>query len=209
METESAQFWGMTPADAPWGDYGRILTHGMSTHSDSEDGSLSLERTGPFIPPITLPGPGDIVVTSVIRTELERQALTGFSFRSVKKMRIPKLDWSGWDVNQNLPPVLPPSGEPEDYVLGRPHDSSAAIELGELSHLVPVEFGSATSETISRRPRRYRFTITSSGTPPDFFRASNMRFVFVSERARKLIASQPVCVCQFHPASLVVDRAPQ
>jgi hypothetical protein len=50
-----------------WGDYGHILQHGMASHSPRIGGRLALERTGPFIPPVTLPGIGDVVLDSHAR----------------------------------------------------------------------------------------------------------------------------------------------
>jgi hypothetical protein len=47
----------------PWGDYGNILQHGMTAHLGRVGGLLSLERTGPYMPPITFPGAGDVVLT--------------------------------------------------------------------------------------------------------------------------------------------------
>lgn len=68
-----------------WGDYGHILQHGMCSHLSRTDDLLQLERTGPYIPPITLPGIGEVVLTSPARQLLESSKLTGFSFRPVKK----------------------------------------------------------------------------------------------------------------------------
>jgi hypothetical protein len=52
-----------------WGDYGDMLQHGMAHRRT--DGRLALERTGPYVPPITMPGIGDVVVTSDTRKLLE------------------------------------------------------------------------------------------------------------------------------------------
>jgi hypothetical protein len=57
----NGQIYILREAGAPWGDYGNILVHGMSAHAGrSMDGRIRLERTGPFVPPITFPGIGDI-----------------------------------------------------------------------------------------------------------------------------------------------------
>src|ERR1035438_5894652 len=55
----------------PWGDYGSILQHGMTGRLGRVDGLLSLERTGPYMPPITFPGIGDVVLSSGGRALLE------------------------------------------------------------------------------------------------------------------------------------------
>lgn len=119
-----------------WGDYGNILQHGMTAHLPRVVGRLALERTGPYIPPITLPGIGDILLTSEAQKLLESSGLSGFSFLSVEKMRIVELPWEGWDLNAEEPAEFPESGEPEDYILGRPHSPNAAAALGELWEIV-------------------------------------------------------------------------
>src|SRR5215469_4892002 len=99
-----------------WGDYGHILQHGMAAHLPREGGLLSLERTGPFIPPITLPGIGEIVLTSAARKSLESSGLTGFDFRPVRKVLTVELHWENWNLNAEEPEQFPESGEPEDYI---------------------------------------------------------------------------------------------
>src|SRR5258708_4824998 len=95
-----------------WGDYGHILQHGMAGHRPRGDGRLALERTGPYIPPITLPGIGEVVVTSAARQLLESSELTGFSFQPVDKVLTVELHWEDWDLSADEPPHFPDSGEP-------------------------------------------------------------------------------------------------
>src|SRR5439155_24383330 len=83
---------------APWEDYGQILTHGMSAHLGRDArGTIQLERTGPFVPPISFPGIGDVLVTDAVKKQLEASGLSGFSFRAVRLARIVRLDWHLWD----------------------------------------------------------------------------------------------------------------
>ena len=63
-----------------WGDYGSILINGMSRHLPRRDDLIQLERTGPFIPPITLSGIGDIVATSDLKNELEASSFAQITF---------------------------------------------------------------------------------------------------------------------------------
>jgi hypothetical protein len=107
-------------APSDWGDYGDILQHGMTAHLERVGGRLALERTGPYIPPITLPGIGDIVVTSNARALLESSGLSGLSFLCVEKVLIVELHWEAWDLSAAEPAQFPESGEPEDYILGNP-----------------------------------------------------------------------------------------
>src|SRR5262245_31791236 len=98
----------------PWGDYGDILVHGMTGHLSRKEGPLRLEWTGPFIPPITLPGIGDVVVTDEFRAELERSGLGRFGFHPVIKARIVELHWEQWDRTSERPAERPEGGEPEN-----------------------------------------------------------------------------------------------
>jgi hypothetical protein len=104
----------------------------MSTHLPRKNGLIQLERTGPFVPPISFPGIADVVVTDSFRTALEGSGLTGFTFQPLIKARIVDLDWSAWDQLSSDPPVYPSSGEPEDYILERPHSEEMAARIGDL-----------------------------------------------------------------------------
>src|ERR1700743_1057940 len=101
-----------------WGDYREILQHGMTAHSPRIDGRLALERTGPYIPPITLPG-FSVVITDAARTLMVSSGLTGFTFLPVEKKLIVELHWEIWDLNDDEPAEYPASGEPEGYILGK------------------------------------------------------------------------------------------
>jgi len=154
--------------ESPWGDYGDILIHGMT--DGPPGGTVVLERTGPFIPPITQPY-GAIVVTDAFRRELEGEGFTGFEFRGVVKKRIVKLAWEEWDRTADEPVRYPAGGEPENYVLGRKHNPAVAAWMGDLWALhvygVPglqipgskaVDLSNYNGEDICRNhPRGYTF----------------------------------------------------
>jgi hypothetical protein len=131
-------FYVLRGPDAPWGDYGDILTHGMSAHLPRAGDRIQLERTGPFIPPITFPGIGDIVVTDQVRKSLEAEAFEGITFRPVVKARIVRLDWHVWDKTTDEPQMYPTSGEPEDYILMRRHSTKVSRRLGRLWEVLPI-----------------------------------------------------------------------
>lgn len=122
-----------------WGDYGHILINGMSCHLPRKDSLIQLERTGPFIPPITLPGIGDIVVTSAFKEELEQSPFTQLAFAPVNKARIVEYHWEQWDRTSDEPDDFPDGGEPEDYILLRPHSPRTAKEIGSLWEVVLPE----------------------------------------------------------------------
>jgi hypothetical protein len=97
---------------------------------------LRLERTGPFVPPVSMPGPGDLVVTDAFRARMEQSPLAGLGFRPVEKARIVRLEWEHWDQDDFEPDEYPGSGEPEDYILGRPHDPELAARIGPVWEVV-------------------------------------------------------------------------
>lgn len=132
-----------------WGDYGDMLQHGMSMHSPRFEGRLALERTGPYITPITMPASA-IIITREVRASLEASGLTGFTVANVEKARIVEMHWEFWDLEADTPEEYPDSGEPEDYILGKPHSPQTAEALGELFEL-------ATTATFTIiRPERVR-----------------------------------------------------
>lgn len=121
-----------------WGDYGDILVAGMTAHLERKDSILQLERTGPFLPPITFPGLGDVLVTDDCRRCLEESNLGQFRFRPVEKTRIVEYAWHEWNRNDQEPEEYP-DGEPEDYILLRQHSESVAASLGSIWELVPYD----------------------------------------------------------------------
>src|SRR5262245_12479002 len=130
-------FYILRKPEAPWGDYGDILVHGMSLHLPRLEGRIQLERTGLFVPPITFPG-GDIVVRDQVRNSLEAQAFKGMTFRPVVMARIVRLDWHLWDKTADEPEAYPSTGEPEDYILRRRHSTELSQAIGRLWEVVPT-----------------------------------------------------------------------
>jgi hypothetical protein len=130
----TATFFTMTPRSLTpsWGDYGDVLQHGMTARLPGLQGRLSLERTSPYIPAITMPGIGDVVLTSEARELLETSGLSGFSFVAVEKTLIVELHWETWNLQSDEPAQYPDSGEPEDYILGKQHSAIASKALGDL-----------------------------------------------------------------------------
>ena len=108
-----ADFYRLESPNVPWGDYGSILVHGMTSATARDTGSPKLQRSGPFVPPISFPGLGCIVVTDAVRSHLQSSGLTGFSFVPVTKSVIVPIDWHEWDLLTDEPPFYPEDGEPE------------------------------------------------------------------------------------------------
>ncbi len=168
----------------PWGDYGAILVHGMSRHLPRLDGLIRLERTGPFIPPITLPGIGDVVVTHKFRAAIERTGLAGLSFAPVIKTRIVEFRWELWDPSAPSPLELPESGEPEDYILARPHSPAVAERLGLLWELILPEGAQVDAVRVGRGVYEYRIDpATWCGAP--LFRPTGKRHFMATEGGKQ------------------------
>ena len=163
-----------------WGDYGHILQHGMTSHRRRTEGKLSLERTGPFTPPITLPGLGDIVLTYEARAALESSGLTGFTFLPVEKVQIVELHWDQWDLSAEEPPEYPESGEPEDYILERQHSPDTANSLGDLFEVVVPN-----SLKIVRTPANKLLIDADSWNGDDLIRSVEYGSIIFSERAHR------------------------
>jgi hypothetical protein len=184
MATNFFRIGGRSIIPRGWGDYGHILQHGMAAHRPRVDGRLALERSGPYIPPITLPGIGDIVLISEAKKLLESSALSGFSFLPVQKTLVVELHWETWDLDADHPAEFPESGEPEDYIVGRPHSPKASTALGELWEIV-VPFTATvlrpTSVVSSYKELRIDLS-TWNGS--DLFRGEGYGSILFSERAR-------------------------
>ena len=140
-------------ARARWGDYGAVLLSGMTAHQPrTAGGLLQLERTGPFVPPITVAGLGDLLVTDAFRDEMQRSPLTGLRFHPVMKTRIVRLDWERWDLAADHPQEYPDGGEPENYILSRPHDLELAAQLGPVWEVVLPGRGEHAEADLVRDP---------------------------------------------------------
>lgn len=168
-----------------WGDYGDILQHGLASHQLTPSEMLALERTGPYIPPVTLPGIGNVVLTSPAKLLLESSGLSGFSFRPVKKVLIVELPWERWNLTADKPKSLPASGEPEDYILGRPDSATASAALGELWEvIVPNTANVLRAQPIVISYKELRLDL-NTWNGADLFRSNGFVAILFTERARK------------------------
>ena len=175
-----ARFYTLDCPHSSWGDYSHILINGMSHHLGRNDGLIQLERTGPYVPPISFPGIGDIVVTDAFRKELEASGVSGFQFQPVIKKHIVHLDWHLWDRSTDDPPEFPEDGEPESYILERPHSPEISERIGNLWEVCPAETARVQRE---REPNRI-LLVVSSLPGDDLFRAEGVGYNYASERAK-------------------------
>jgi len=170
-----------------WGDYADILQHGMTGHLGREDGMLCLERTGPYMPPVTFSA-GSVLLRAEARQLLEAGGFYGVSFRQVLKKRIVELHWEGWNLSAPEPAEYPEDGEPEGYVLARPHDQRIADNIGDVWELVvPRLDASVGVEPDKRWGRPTRFHIeTALWDGSEVFQSKGG--VFLAERAKDIFA---------------------
>lgn len=129
-----------------WGDYGTVLAGGSDQGRDC-CGRLRLRRTGPFMPPITVPLSSEaIVVSDSFRLQLT-SIFPHLLFRPVVKEKIVEIHWEKWDRQE--PPLFPEGGEPENYHSIGEHSAQAAAGLGEIWELVMSE---VTKSKLGPRP---------------------------------------------------------
>jgi hypothetical protein len=178
-----SNFYTLEKQPHPWGDYCDILLNGMSSHLGGKGGCIQLERTGPFVPPISLPGINDIVVTDAFRRELEASGLAGLRFQPVIKKLIVRSDWHKWDRKAEEPFEYPESGEPEDYILGKPHSAEIAAEMGELWEVLLDETAKVSrAQRICTREDIH--LLIDSWQGEDLFRAEGVGYIYATERAK-------------------------
>ena len=180
---DSKALFRLEAAEAPWGDYGSILEHGMSRHLGRQNGIIQLERIGPYIAPITFPGAGEIVVTDAFRFAIEKSGLTGFTFKPVIKSHIVKLDWKSWDKTTPEPAHHPEGGEPESYILEQPHSSAASKALGNLWEMCPED-----GIDVVRDGWKVVGFLSETWNGRDIFKARTTGYTCVSQKARNWLA---------------------
>lgn len=158
------------PKRPSWGDYSDILLGGIAVR---QAGLLILERTGPFIPPISFPEIDTALITDNLKLSLELSDLTGLSFRPVVKKRIVDLEWETWDFAANEPQYYPTTGEPEDYILQLPHSARIADQIGDIWEIGLEEHAIFVP---------YQGLSNLDGT--DWFRVAGQAAIYISDKAK-------------------------
>ena len=168
---------------APWGDYGDILSQGLAIRHD--DGRVELSRSGPFVPPISFPGSGNLLVTGETKNLLQNSGLVGIGeFLPVIKVKVVMIPWHEWNPHENLPNErLPFNGEPEEYIHHNPHCHATANAIGNIWSWEPERMG-----RVNRDQEKLSFEgIRESDF--DVFRVNDRSFrrIFVKDRVKKMI----------------------
>ncbi len=193
--TTKTEAYVLSPMPTPWGDYGKILVHGMSSHLERYDGLLQLERAGSRFPAIT--GQVHILVKEAVRALLDAR-MPALEFRQVLLRRCVRLEWADWDTTLDEPAEYPDSGEPEDYILSRPHDPMVAASIGMLWELVPEVLDGIQAPGGALRLLAYR---GQHLVRADLDAGHN----FVSEEMRDLLLEAAPGCLSFKPARLKHD----
>ena len=165
----------------PWGDYGHALTHGTTDGRD-DDGTLRLERAGPFVPPIFVPG-APVVVTDEGRGVLQASGLTGLVFRPARLVKAVEIDWHTWDRNGD-PHFYPEGGEPGGYVEQGRHAPDLAAAMPRLWEVTTdtghLQIGDWDS-------RDEQLCLAGGGPVQDWYLQGRTRHVLCSLRARTVL----------------------
>lgn len=164
--------------ELPWGDYGDVLAHGFAELSEDRS-TLDLQRTGPFIPPLSQPLYSNVVVTAECLSRLQASGLTGYSVIPVVVIKSPKIDWRSWIPYGDQEMKYPAGNEPENYISRRKHSPEASAGFGDLSALLfqpGIDFVYGKEAHVA----------ASSWNQSDFFvdRSERPIYQYVSERAR-------------------------
>ena len=192
------QFFIVEAPRGTWGDYSAILMHGMSAHLPRREGLIQLERTGPFIPPVSFPAL-DVIVSDEFRSSLSASGLSGCEFRPVIKARIVLSNWHTWDKAAKEPAEFPPRREPENYILGRRHSPAVAAQLGDLWELLLTE-GARIQRDDPEEALDDVMLLADSWRGDDLFRAEGVGLVFATEKARDWLAANGNGYVDFQPA---------
>ncbi|QOV90351.1 hypothetical protein [Humisphaera borealis] len=122
-----------------WGDFGSNLINARASRVVWDRTPLELSRAGPFVPPLCTNAGGAIVLVSdTIKSLIERDKPFPMSFRNTSYEHVYDIPWHTWDMRLQLPPVVPESGEPDDYFSDALDLAPSAIEDMEATwELVP------------------------------------------------------------------------
>lgn len=186
-EKSGDSIYRLDGAIAPWGDYGSILFDGMSAHlgrRGGDDGPIQLERTGPFVPPISFPGIGDIIVTEEMKVLMEQSGFKGISFRPVEKAHIANVPWHKWDLTADEPPFYPDGGEPEGYILNQPHSPDLANAMGTLWEVVLTDSAELLRNQGEKSYEVVFTYVAGTWNGNDIFSVPQNRRKYVSPRAK-------------------------
>ncbi|MDB5344810.1 MAG: hypothetical protein JWP89_3187 [Schlesneria sp.] len=182
------------------GDNDRLMISGISQHLPRIRGCIQLERIGPFVPPLSLPGQ-EIVVNERMLSLLRASPYRTWDTVQVIKAHVSRVDWPIDSQHDSR-------GEPEDQILGLPHDQACADELGELKELVPPAGALASRVSFSEEYDKCQLRCsTFSGGDLFFTMLPGGRRVLCSETFKNWLESLDGVSCwiRFIPVEITVS----
>jgi hypothetical protein len=174
-----------------WGDFGDILIGGTGQREQGKEGRFLLERTGPFMPPISFTVQGCVIVTTNFRNKLSER-FEELIYRPVTKKKVVEIHWEEW--GRHWPPQeWPPGQYVSDYIHKGKHSPRAAKALGKLWEIVlPFDVKGAAHDL--GQPGHYRYTVDlTTWNGERFFRLHpfDSQIVVTDEVARWLRGQVP------------------
>lgn len=174
----SPKIYRLRRPDLPWGDYGDVLAHGFASLTDDLS-ALELQRSGPFVPPISQPSRSYVVITKKVLSALRASGLTGYTTIPVTVTKSPKIDWRSWEPYGEKEMKYPAGGDPANYIERRKHSPDASRDFGVLTGLIfkpSIDFVYGNDAHV----------VGASWDGSDFFvaRVDRPHYNYVSEAAR-------------------------
>ncbi|MCP4777999.1 MAG: hypothetical protein GY880_27580 [Planctomycetaceae bacterium] len=178
---------------------------GMTMHvGPAADGTTRLERTGPFIPPISLPA-RNVIVTDSFRNQIDSSGLFDMQYLNVIKHHISEFKWEHWDRSVDIP-EFPDGGEPEGFILNFPHSEHAAEQMGPIWE-AGLQRGAATaSKKIAGHRRRKIMVDESTWDGQNFFQSKTQGWKIVTEPGRQWLETNAGEWLTFDPC---IEWAPE
>lgn len=124
-----AAFFRLERPEHPWGLYGCVLFHGGASYRPHYTGPVRICRTGPYVPEVTFPAHGELVVTTEGKEKLGNSGLTGIDFAPAEKRHIVELHWETWQTPPEDAPGYPDSDALEDYIDHQEHRPDIAAQM--------------------------------------------------------------------------------
>ncbi len=116
-----------------WGDAGTLLIRGSGFH-ETRDSPLLLQRTGPFVPSLSV-NLGRLVVAP---RSLEEFKTRWGDLLVEKPLVLQKVARSKWDGTLREGEVIAWEDEPESIIFDGPHSEKTAALIGKLTAFEPV-----------------------------------------------------------------------
>lgn len=206
QDRKHSGFWIIRNSVGPWGDYGTVLTHGFASRA-ADTGELLLQRTGHYLPAISLPrvsGKGGLafVISEEIKPKLEAIALPGVHFRKAVKAKIVRLPWETWDRTAPDMAQRPKDGEPENYVLSGAHDPTCAAEMKDAFEMVLPPGTATVRQTEGPKGEFLDEFIMAAGSdslPPIWRNPPSLIRIVVNDSVKSLIEQHAPGCARFWP----------